>query len=89
MIAPQVWLIIMDALEKAFEAMPEFGKKQRLESEAAIKRAMDRARRELHTTYTVAQRPDPEALLLEFVWANWTENDDGTYTITGLRKQHS
>ena len=83
MLAPHVWLIIREALEKV---LPEFGKHQRLEAEAAVKRAMDRARRELRTTYTVAQKPDPDAMLLEFAWANWTENDDGTYTVTGVRK---
>ena len=86
MIPSVVWMMFRGAIEKTVEALPEFGKHQRLESEAAIKRSMDRARRELQTTYTVAQKPDPAAMLLEFAWANWTENDDGTYTVTGVRK---
>ena len=43
MLAPHVWLIIREALEKV---LPEFGKHQRLEAEAAVKRAMNRAKRE-------------------------------------------
>ena len=45
MVAPEIWLIIKRAMEKVIPCVLK--SQQQRESEAAIKRAMDRARREL------------------------------------------